>query len=117
MARDVYFREDILNVLRSAHVAGDGASSLMGELDDDLHLSGVSMDTILRVYRSGFNRALVSVGLAFGLDPTNGVPHWSKGSSLEDNPGKQVHDSLQNSLEREDEAAQLHWRPSKRDCL
>ena len=100
MARDVYFREDILNVLRSAHVAGDGASTLMGELDDDLHLNGLSMDTIQHVYRSGFNRALVSVGLAFGLDPANGMQTWAKGSSLEEPPRKRVREGQQNSPRR-----------------
>jgi len=67
MARDMYFRDDILNVLRSAHVAGDGASALVAELRKDPHLSEVPVETLVRVYRSGFNRALVSVGLALGL--------------------------------------------------
>ena len=31
MARDVYFREDILNVLRAAHCAGDGARQAIDE--------------------------------------------------------------------------------------
>lgn len=113
MARDVYFREDIMNVLRSAHVAGDGASTLMGELDD-LHLNGASMDTILQAYRSGFNRALVSVGLAFGLDPANGMQHWSKGCSLQDPPRKRVREGQQDSP-HQDETARLRGRPSERD--
>jgi len=114
VARDVYFREDILNVLRSAHVAGDGATSLMGELEGDARISGVSMETLLHVYRCGFNRALVSVGLAFGLDPSNGVPQWSKGGALGDGPRKQVRDEA-NRPDRDDEAARLPWHPSRRD--
>jgi hypothetical protein len=95
-------------------VAGDGASTLMGELDDDLHLNGLSMDTILHVYRSGFNRALVSVGLAFGLDPANGMQTWAKGSSLEEPPRKRVPEARQNRPRR-DAAARLRWCPSEQD--
>ena len=61
MARDVYFRSDILNVLRSAHVASEGAAAVCDDAEK------------LRIYRAGFDRALVSVGLAFGLEPAEGT--------------------------------------------
>jgi hypothetical protein len=65
MARDIYCRQDILNALRCAHVASEGATAVVAEVAGDPEL--------LRAYRSGFERALVSVGLAFGLEPAEGT--------------------------------------------
>ena len=61
MAREVYFREDILNALRSAHVASGGSDSFCEDAEK------------LRIYREGFDRALVAVGLAFGLESAEGT--------------------------------------------
>jgi hypothetical protein len=68
MALDVYFREDILNVLRAAYVAGEGPTSLAAQLTHDPDLGGVPADKLLQAYRCGFITALGAVGLAFGLD-------------------------------------------------
>ena len=62
MARDVYFREDILSVLRSVHTASDDMAALIDEF------GGVPGDVVLKAYRRGVGKALEAVGLAFGLD-------------------------------------------------
>jgi hypothetical protein len=68
LALDVYFREDILNVLRATYVAADGPAALLSELVRDPELRHVPLDRLVQVYRQGFCTALGAVGLAFGLD-------------------------------------------------
>ncbi len=68
MALDVYFREDILNVLRATYAAADGPAALLSELVCDPELRHVPLDRLMQVYRQGFCTALGAVGLAFGLD-------------------------------------------------
>jgi len=68
MALDVYFRDDIRNILRSAYIAGEGPAALVAELLQAPELGGVPMTKLLRVYREGYLQALNAVGLAFGLD-------------------------------------------------
>jgi hypothetical protein len=66
MALDVYFREDILNVLRATYVAGEGSGAVLEALEDQ-DLSAVPVHKLVGIYRSGFATALGAVGLAFGL--------------------------------------------------
>lgn len=68
MALDVYFKEDILNVLRATYVAGEGPAILVTEMLQDPELQNVPLDKLLGVYRRGFVTALGAVGLAFGLE-------------------------------------------------
>lgn len=68
MAVDVYFRKDILNVLRATYVASEGPATLVAELLEDPELRNVSLDKLLQIYQRGFNTALGAIGLAFGLD-------------------------------------------------
>jgi len=70
MALDVYFKEDIRNVLRATYVASEGTATLVAELLQDPELCNVPLAKLLRVYREGFLHALGAVGLAFGLDPS-----------------------------------------------
>jgi hypothetical protein len=73
MALDVYFREDILNVLRATYVASEGPATLAVELLQDGDLRGVPLEKLLQIYRRGFHTALAAVGLAFGLVPSEPV--------------------------------------------
>jgi len=58
MGLDVYFRRDIANVLRATACASDGSMQIAG------------LDTQeAQAYRLGVRNALLSVGLAFGLEP------------------------------------------------
>lgn len=68
MALDVYFREDILNILRATYVASEGTSTLLTQLLDDPDFHNVPIHKLMDIYRRGFVTALGSVGLAFGLD-------------------------------------------------
>ena len=75
MGLDVYFRRDIANVLRATACASDGAMGmaiqLLGdpELCQQLDAAGISPERLLQVYRQGVRNTLLSVGLAFGLEP------------------------------------------------
>lgn len=68
MALDVYFREDILNILRATYVASEGTSTLVTQVLNDPDFRNVPIHKLLDIYRRGFVTALGSVGLAFGLD-------------------------------------------------
>jgi len=68
MALDIYFRDDIRNVLRSVYIASEGPAALIAELMRDPELQNVSVQKLLGVYREGYLQALNAVGLAFGLD-------------------------------------------------
>ena len=70
MALDVYFKEDVLNVLRATYVAGEGPATLVAEMLRDPELQNVPLDKLLGVYRRGFVTALGAIGLAFGIEPT-----------------------------------------------
>jgi len=72
---DVYFRRDIANILRATACASEGSAGLALELMGDAALYAKSdgaallQEQLLQVYRQGVRHALVSVGLAFGLEP------------------------------------------------
>jgi len=68
MALDVYFREDILNVLRSTFVASEGSFTLVTQLLEDPDFQNVPIQKLINIYRQGVITALGSVGIAFGLD-------------------------------------------------
>jgi hypothetical protein len=85
LALDVYFREDILNVLRATYAAADGPAALLSELIRDPELRHVPLDRLVQVYRQGFCTALGAVGLAFGLDPSE--RHSSSPGHLFATPG------------------------------
>lgn len=68
MSFDVYFKEDILNILRSTYAASEGSASLVLEMLEDPDLKDVPVRKLLNIYRRGFATALGAVGLAFGLD-------------------------------------------------
>lgn len=67
MARDVFFREDIQNVLKSVSLAGnlDFGELELGQWSND----PVQVQKLVDVYRAGFDRAIDATGLAFGLEP------------------------------------------------
>jgi hypothetical protein len=75
VALDVYFKQDILNVLRATYVANEGPASLVVELLKDrdlcaaLDAADVPLEKLLQIYRQGFCTALAAVGLAFGVVP------------------------------------------------
>ena len=75
MGLDVYFRRDIANVLQAVACASEGSAGLAVELLADPELcgkldqAGVPLEQLLRVYRQGVRNTLLSVGLAFGLEP------------------------------------------------
>ena len=81
MALDVYYKQDILNVLRATYVANEGPASLVLETlaDPDLRAAmdaaglpaerEMIAEKMLHVYRQGFCTALAAIGLAFGLAP------------------------------------------------
>jgi hypothetical protein len=77
MGLDVYFRRDIANVLRATACASEGSVGLALELVGErgaLASEGTlghdsDPEKLLQVYRQGVRHALISVGLAFGLEP------------------------------------------------
>ena len=80
MALDVYFRRDIANVLRATACASEGSAGLALELMGDSELSAklgsvaIPQEEMLQIYRQCVRHALVSVGLAFGLEPVGLAP-------------------------------------------
>ena len=69
MGLDVYFRRDIANILRATACASEGSAGLALELARESSAATVPTEKLLQVYRQGVRHALVSVGLAFGLEP------------------------------------------------
>ena len=71
MGLDVYFRGDIANVLRATACASDGSMGVAAELlgDSGGLVQGADQEKLLQAYRQGVHNTLLSVGLAFGLEP------------------------------------------------
>ena len=75
MSLEIYFRRDIANILRATAYASEGSAGLAIELLADADLcagqTGIepSQAQMLHIYRQGVRHALLSVGLAFGLEP------------------------------------------------
>lgn len=97
MGLDMYFRRDIANVLRATACASEGAAGLAmdilgtaeglpDELRAKLDAAGIPAEQLLReqllrVYRQGVRNTLVSVGLAFGLEPVGPSTQVRTGAS------------------------------------
>ena len=77
MGLDVYFRRDIANVLRATACASEGSIGLAvdllegsgGPVREGTRADQVEREELLRAYRQGVHNTLLSVGLAFGLEP------------------------------------------------
>jgi hypothetical protein len=68
MALKAFYREDIRNALRAAHLAGGGPVSLIAEELSNPQLCDVPLSQVLEVYRRGFDTALTVIAYAFGVD-------------------------------------------------
>jgi hypothetical protein len=74
---DLYSRRDIANILRATACASEGSAGLALELMGDSGglVHELEQEKMLQLYRQGVRHALVSVGLAFGLEPVGvGTP-------------------------------------------
>ncbi len=67
MGLDVFFRRDAANFLRATARAMVGPLTLSEELV--VNVSAEEEQRLIAAYRAGASDALVSVGLAFGLEP------------------------------------------------
>ena len=78
MGLDVYFGRDIANALRATACASEGSMGLAVELlgDPGGRTSVAEQEKLMQAYRLGVRNALLSVGLAFGLEahPGDGSP-------------------------------------------
>lgn len=82
MGLDVYFRRDIANALRATACASDGSMGLAVELLGETGAYGTcDSEKLLQAYRQGVRNALLSVGLAFGLEPVGPSVPVRPGSS------------------------------------
>ncbi len=74
MAVDVYFREDIAQVLSAVDLASGGTAALVNEELEKATCNGQQPDGAaladhLRIYRQGYKAALAAVATAFGVLP------------------------------------------------
>ena len=70
MGLDVFFRRDIANILRATACASEGSASLALKLVCEAQLTReADPEKLMQIYRQGVRHTLVSVGLAFGLEP------------------------------------------------
>jgi len=82
MGLDVYFRRDIANVLRATACASDGAMSFAVELlNQGTPLNAAEQEMLRQAYRLGVRNTLLSVGLAFGLEPVGPSTQARPGAS------------------------------------
>jgi hypothetical protein len=105
MTLDVYYKQDILNVLRATYVASEGPASLVLETlaDPDLPVEHeVLAEKMLHVYRQGFCTALAAVGLAFGLAPVEHNSEERRGDRAPAPPAFTGHqeNAIPNGLDR-----------------
>lgn len=61
MSLDIWFREDILHALQAADQASATTAAAMGDVAGD--------PRYLQAYREGYRAALVTVAMAFGIEP------------------------------------------------
>ena len=64
---DVFFKEDIKNILRATLVASEGSANLIAQLVADDHDAA----RLVEMYRQGYGAALDSIALAFGVQPSS----------------------------------------------
>ena len=69
MGSDIFFRADIANILQAMACANEGVAQLALNLVVGASPEGLEQERVLSAYRLGVQHALVSVGLAFGLEP------------------------------------------------
>jgi hypothetical protein len=77
---DVYFRREIANVLRATACASEGSVGLVLDLTSAPQETG-DREKMLHAYRQGVRHALVSVGLAFGLEPVGASEQPKSGAA------------------------------------
>ncbi len=75
MPLDVYFRENIANVLRSVNMAGGGTAAIVNqEIEKAMRKEGqidaADLAEHLGIYRQGYRDALGAVAAAFGILPS-----------------------------------------------
>jgi hypothetical protein len=68
MSLDVYFKEDIANVIKAAFANSEMQARMIAKALVAQGIDPESVDALMNAYTDGFNAALCSVGLAFGLD-------------------------------------------------
>lgn len=76
MALDVYFKEDVKNILRAALLASEGSAGLISELLSSSDLDQAAASKLVYMYKQGFASALGSIALAFGLDMPPPAQQW-----------------------------------------
>jgi hypothetical protein len=74
MALDVYFREDIANILRSADIAGASTAGIVHREIEKALRRGQPIETAdladsLELYQQGYRDALGAMAAAFGILP------------------------------------------------
>jgi hypothetical protein len=98
MALDVYFREDIANILRSVNMAGSGRASIVNReiakaAGKDGQLDAADLADRLDIYEQGYLDALGAIAAAFGIVGTQSselVPDMLVAHSQQDDSLAQV---------------------------
>ena len=67
MALDVYFKEDIQNVLTSTQVASDGFVNIVNAMMIQDKGSSPAVRALTSMYHQGFNTAIDAIAEAFGI--------------------------------------------------
>lgn len=70
MSLDIWFREDILHALRAADQASATTAAALEHALGGAEGAGAGDPRYLRAYREGYRAALVTVAMAFGIEPT-----------------------------------------------
>lgn len=73
MSLDIWFKEDIANILRAANEANLSALAVAGGADPAEDAPHTHSAELRRAYREGFVAALVTLSLAFGLSTPAGT--------------------------------------------
>ena len=82
MGPNVVFRQEIANVLRATACASEGSARMALELIASSAPEPIGdPEQQLQAYRQGVRHALVSVGLAFGLEPVGAGAQPRPGAS------------------------------------
>ena len=74
MALDVYFRDDIANIIRSVNQSGGNTAAIVHYFIAECERNGVhpdmhELEKKLNIYQRGFCDALGAVAVAFGILP------------------------------------------------
>ncbi|MBC7248915.1 MAG: hypothetical protein H5T62_01395 [Anaerolineae bacterium] len=101
MSLDIWFREDILHALRAADQASATTAAALEHALGGAEGAGVGDPRYLRAYREGYRAALVTVAMAFGIEPAEekslfaAAGSVTSGSAGEALPGPQSSDLVQ----------------------